>query len=88
VPFNKKIDYVSEQIKPFYHIIREEMEEWIEWKLNITLLLRSIDISILFFRKIWPHVATTGSACESRVVRADNGLMDLKRGTKRAPQNP
>ena len=50
-------------------------------------LLRPIDVSILFFRKIWSHAATTGSAYEIRVERADNGLMNLKRVTERAPRS-
>ena len=50
-------------------------------------MLRPTDITILFFRKNRPHVATTGSAYEIRAERADNGLMDLKRGTERTPQS-
>ena len=34
-----------------------------------------MDVTILFFRKIWLHAATTGGAYEIRVKRADNGLI-------------
>ena len=40
-----------------------------------------------FLSKSWLHVATTGGAYEIRVERADNGLMDLKRGIERTPRN-
>ena len=50
-------------------------------------VLHLIDVTILFFRKSWLHVATTGGTYEIRVEPADNGLTDLKRGIERAPRN-